>query len=673
MPHLIILDALNDVPASLRVATEKASVYLLSFNPDEQIVDRVLELSRQQGIEAQYIAAAGKLDSVALQAREKFSKLVAEVPATFKIDGKNLKEAFTFEDRLSLWWLNDLSSKRSDAYPTFTRICQLEVIREVAGSTGARTIDLISQDCDFWDVVAAYCQREGLKLISERPQGRYRSTLRRSLGILWILSTSISWFLRTAFQTLLAKLLVRYDSIPRPSSGERPCAFYTHYPGMWRGPGGKRDEKYAGVPEFVEKKYGIPSVYACTFVSDGFHQSASIWQFHTYFQRLRAERQTTSDPQVYLLDSDLTWRDFWQATANLSIIWKYALLEINPDFQRQWIYEGINIYPLIRREFRMAMRRIPRYLLHAMKIRNFIEKVDPSCFVTHLFEFCYGRAMIYGVKSARKSVPIIGVQHGPCAKRKLMYYHYPGEIQPSPETPDDFVRNMPIPDHVILEGHGARECLAEAGYPLDRLLVGGAPRLGQLMEVPRNDLTTSRSTSSSRTVLVVFGQHDGLTILSLCLPVMVSRSDCHFILKLHPRSWLSAEKLDLRLGNENIASSYEVASGNIYELMPDADVVIATYSSVGMEAVALGYPVICLHIPDQVAQSPLLDLDDTESLVFWAADSIQLESALDRAFSMVEFDNASSCHIEHYFFDKLDGDADVRWARIIGDVLSRQR
>ena len=87
-----------------------------------------------------------------------------------------------------------------------------------------------------------------------------------------------------------------------------------------------------------------------------------------------------------------------------------------------------------------------------------------------------------------------------------------------------------------------------------------------------------------------------------------------------------------------------------------------------MEAAALGYPVICLHTPDRVTQSPLLDLD-AEGAVFWAADWTQLDLALDKAFGTVEINDTLSQRIERYFFDRLDGNADIRWARMIAGVL----
>ena len=676
MTTLVVLDSfealpgslqLDDMSESLAIRPERGSVYLLSFNPDAQVVEQILEALRQQGIEAQYITAAGKLDSVALQAREKFSKLVAEVPVTFSIGSKNLKHAFTFEGCLSLWWLNDLSSKRSDAYPTFTRICQLEVIRDVARSAGAHTIDLITQDCDLWDVVAAYCQQAGIDLRSERPERRYWSSLRRSLATLRILAGSVKWFLRTGIQTLLAKLLVG-SSAPSQKELAGLCAFYTHYPGMWRGTSGKRDEKYAGVPDLIERISGIAAIYACTFSSDGVHQSVSIRDYYRYCQWLRARRRTADECRIHLMDADLKWRDFWRAIGQISIVWKYLWLENNPDFRKQWGYDGIDVFPLVRREFHIAMVRIPRYLLHLMRVRRFVEKAKPRCFVSSLFEFCYGRAIVYGVKTANAPPPVIGVQHGPIAKRKLLYYHYPGELRPCPTRPGDFIENIPIPDWIILEGYGAKERLAEAGYPVDRLIVAGAPRLGRLLRVPPKSSQSSSSPDHPKKVLVVFGQHDGAAILSACLPVMAKLSNCHFVFKLHPRSGLTAEAVEEVLNREQVRSTYEIATGSIYNHLSEADVVLVTYSSVGMEAVARGYPVICLQLPNVVNTSPILDIETPG--VLKVTSGPELENALREELDVVFRADRDHCDVVQYFFGQLDDNVEQRWAKAIVEVIT---
>lgn len=670
MSYLIILDALKIPPPLLQIESDVDSVSLLSFNPDRQVVDQVITQFEQQGIDTHYISAAGRLDSVALYAREKFSKLVAEIPLAFKVNGKNLKEAVSFENRLSLWWLNDLSSKRSDLYPTFTRVCQLEIIQNIAHEYAISTIRLFTEDCDFWDILYNFCQQAGINLKSSRPKGKLHSFFLEILNIIRIVSSTIEWFLRTGVQTFLAKLLT--DSNPQGTKeSTRVCAFHTHYPGLWKGASANRDEKYAGVPITLEETTNVASIYALTFSTDGRHQSVSIGDYYRYCRWLQTKNETLNECRAHLVDADIKWRDFIRAIRYISVVWRYLHLEVNSNFKKLWVYDGVNIFPLIRRELRFAMDRTPRYLLHLLRIRRFVEKIKPKYFVTHLFEFCYGRATIYAVKTALETTKVIGVQHGPISRRKLIYYYYPGELLPYPDDTDDFIHNIPIPDRVILEGEGAKERLVEAGYPIDRLVVAGAPRLGQLLQVPLRRKMRCDKIDSSKRVLVVFGQHDGIAILSACIPAMINLKDYHFIYKLHPRS-PSPTQGDIKslLSNKGFLSTYEVATDSVYNYLCDADLVLATYSSVGVEALARGIPTLCLLLPNFVNTSPILDLVFSKKLM--VGGGRDLEFALRRILDATAPIAIDQEYVEKHIFGKIDSSVELQWARaIVGDMDSR--
>lgn len=668
MSYLLIVDSISGNEAYPPAYPEGAAVCLLSFSPSREITDRIADCLAEDGVQMECINAAGKLDNVALKARERFSELVAKIPLSFQVRGRNLKCALTFEGRLSIWWLNELSTKRSDLYPTFTRICQVEVILDVVRSARPEAVDVLTEDGDFWDVVAALCRTAGIHVRLPPPVGRYRASFHRFAEIIRIFGRSVLWFLRTGIQMLLAKFMV--GSGTQRHADEEPCAFYTHYPGMWRGSGGTRDDIYAGVPFLLSRIWGVPTVYACTFSADGSHQSVSVRDYYRHCQWLKGEMRTSSGCGFYLMDADLRWSDLWRAVSHISIVLKYLQLELTPDFRNVWLYDGVNIFPLIRREFRMAMRRIPRYVLHALRVRRFVERVHPRCFVTYLFEYCYGRAMVFGVKTVKDAPPVVGVQHGPYAKRKLLNYHYPGELLACPGRPSDFIENAPIPDLVIIEGEGAKERLSEAGYPADRLVVAGAPRLAGLRQVPHKGTLPPGDFCSRKNVLVVFGQHDAAGILSVCSTVMRQRSDCHFILKLHPKGGFSEERVRAVLDSGEMCSTYEIERGVVYDRLSQADVVLTTYSSVGMEAMVKGYPVICLHLPNVVNGSPMLDIE-TPGVVN-VTNSDELESAINNETLFNCGDNGNQS-IRKYFFSGFGEDAEGEWAKAILSVLNSHK
>lgn len=665
MSVLLVLDDVDHLPGSLGVNARGGTAHLLSFNPDQRVTDEALDRLRHQALEVYDVSAADQLDRVASRARRSFSRLVADLPVGPHVGGRTLKDAFVFDGRLSMWWLNDLSSKRNDIYPTFNQLCKLEAIRDAVSACTPDSMVLLTDDGDFWDVIEGYCGQHVVDFGATRPKGGIGSSAARRMLLRRRFGGLLRWFARTGVQTLVAKTLILFGVL-KAHAGRGACAFYSHYPGQWRVTGGRLDEKYSTTPNVLQRRHGTPTFYACTFASDGLHNSAPMLQFYRSLKWLRLRQRDPSRVPVHLIDADLTTWSFLRALLGISIYWKYLRLERNADFTGAWRYDGIDVWPLIRREFRTAMPRIPRYILHSLRVRNFVDKFSPACWVSYGFEFPYGRSAIYGVKTARRAVPFVGVAHGPILDRRLRYHHCPGEIRPSPERPLDFVANMPIPDVVIVEGQAGKECLVDSGFPADRVHVGGAPRLGELMNMPTE---SNPSADGPLKVLVAFGKDDEFPTLSVCRPVMERRTDCHFTLKLNPRRGLAIEDFKARIDCQATAASYEIpVQDSIYELLAESDAVVVTYSGFGIEAAVSGYPVICLHLPDRVTESVLLDVEADN--VVWVSDEREFDDALNRALGKRGEPRMRNRDLERHCFDVLDGTASEKWASIIRTVTA---
>jgi UDP-N-acetylglucosamine 2-epimerase len=236
----------------------------------------------------------------------------------------------------------------------------------------------------------------------------------------------------------------------------------------------------------------------------------------------------------------------------------------------------------------------------------------------------------------------------------------PGELAPLGEGRGP--QYVPMPDHLILESEEARYVLSSSGYPLDRLHVLGAPRLDALANAPRWHGPDARA-DGPMTVLVIFGGTDGGQIMGTVRPVLNSAANYHFIFKPHPRSSVQTEQIErfLSVGQRSSrGSTYEIASGDIYRLLANADAVVTTYSSAGMEAAALGYPVVTLNLPDFASPSGLMDMSGN---VRFAASPEALADALQASAATTQ--NNITGDVERAFFSRLDGNAQERWAETI--------
>ena len=105
-------------------------------------------------------------------------------------------------------------------------------------------------------------------------------------------------------------------------------------------------------------------------------------------------------------------------------------------------------------------------------------------------------------------------------------------------------------------------------------------------------------------VLIVPGLHDGLSLLDKLRSYIIRNPQKKFIFKPHPRSGHFKNGIPKKYNFVNIS----VGDKHISEYLAKVSEVIATYSSVGLEAYLLGIQVNLVCLPNKINESPLLDV-----------------------------------------------------------------
>ena len=604
------------------------------------------------GVAPRISTAAGELDRIALAYRDEYARMVAEAPGHLFDGGPHGSSAPIFEDRLALWWLDEVSTKRSDARLTYSRFCQVQLIRETIRVAQITDLRVATSDVAFWESLRSLAGLVGIMISTPRPEGRLLTRLKLSYAVLRILLANLAWFARTALQTAVARILLR-----KPAAREGRCALYTQFPDLWKRTG--KDEKYEGVPNLLSEMPGLDPVFACSFATDGQHQGAPLLKYAGRCRWANAYNRTAS-VQLYLMDRELRLSDYVRSFWAGGVTIRYVRTLLHARFKKAWTFEGVDLSSLFMSEFRLGMLTIPRHVLAALRVRRFVRLTRPACFVHYLFEFGYGRAMAYGARTADPDLPIVGVQQGPITRRQLQYHRAPGELELGSR---DFLRHPPTPDGLIVESEAARVILAEAGFDDHRIRVGGAPRLGALAEasVGGRIVETGRRRP---TVLFVFSPHDGAAMVAAALPAAVRLPQSHFVFKLHPRGTFSEATLRRSLRRLQCPATFEIATGSVYDVLARSDVVVTTYSSVGIEAATLGIPLVCLHLPDRVNVGQLLDLDS--GTIPFVSDTDALVAAL-MACTTTEQNPERRDRLD-YVMGAYGPEAEMRWAALIHEA-----
>jgi len=497
-----------------------------------------------------------RFNMLALELRDEYGDFIYSLNRTF------LNSGLVFQGDLSLFFLTDLSNKRTENFETYAGICHITLLKEKL------------RDKDLGRIVIDGCSRAFVRGISSAFSGHQ---ITDENTIEWkpfprILS-QLKFFGKVFLQVLFLKRL----SFLNPIGKNVGACFLTRYPLHFNS-------------DFIEEKYGElvwnkKGYYLISIIADGIHQSVNVANFKVFTRELFSRSDN-----VFLLDNYLSFMDIIRALYS-AIFVDYREKKL---LKRRYVFRKINISEFMRVEIHHSLLRIPRILLFQRAITKFFTQNTVKMFYYYLHEYSYGRFFTYLLKTRFPDVWKMGFQHGPASRRRLLYYLSKNE--PDDGT-SDFLNYLPMPDEVLAEDENSKKVYMEAGYR-NVSVMNRIYRLGYLKDIKRSHIWKD-------TVLVACGLHDGLYIFEALKNEMVDKSHKTYIFKLHPRQ--SRSLLLKRIEDLNPAN-VKTGGEHISHYLDHVSEVIATYSSVGYEAYLLGIPVRVMNLPNKINESPLLDI-----------------------------------------------------------------
>lgn len=504
---------------------------------------------------AQCLNDAIRLNDIALAKRDEYIDYIYSLNKLFKINNLSF-------DGLSLYFLSDLASRRTEVFKTFSTICHLTLIKENSGNKDINQLRFIGCEVEFIDAAKSIFPPD-TPIITINQQNQ-----KNLIGIYG----QAKYYLKAFFQVCYAKIRL-FSHNPGLASGNR--LFLTIYPLLLGSDG--IDEKYN---KFFQSEN---DTYLIEILSDGMHQNLSLTR---YFSAINA--------LPFLRVSFVILDKYIRLFGIIKSFFQFIFLRMNFQklFQHDYIFDGMNISSLIGIELRYSLIRLPRLMLLSQALRILLEKLSFKEFVFYLHEFSHGRMISY---TARKYFPdlfLTGFQHGPTSKRKLLYFLAPGETSVR-NHPDE---NMPVPHRVLAEDRNSADIYLESGYQNVEIM-DSIYRLGYLREISRHSI-------NPRIELIACGLHDAEFLLAV-LAGKIKSSSQQFVLKLHPRAYkVKVEKMIRELNLTNL----EIGKEHISYYLSVVSKVYFTYSSVGMEAYMLSIPVCLVYTPNNINESPVLDI-----------------------------------------------------------------
>jgi len=301
----------------------------------------------------------------------------------------------------------------------------------------------------------------------------------------------------------------------------------------------------------------------------------------------------------------------WEKFLTLGIILKSK--NVYNEFKKTWItlrksdrfkeslnYEGISIYELVKDDFDELFNSFKALAAIAMieTTKRIVEIKKPSEIVMHDE---YGALQISFLYASKKlNIPTLSIQHGTIYENGFAYTHNDKDF-----NNDRNELNFPLPDKMCVWSESAKKVLINsAKFPSASLVITGDPKMDFFnyakKEFNREKILKKFKIPSKKKIILFATENlpnleERKLIANAVLESMSNLTDFFLVIKVHPNEFdfsiyqKMAEKF-------NISSYLILKDVNLYELIHVSDLVLVSFSTVGLEAMRMSKPVISLNL-----------------------------------------------------------------------------
>ena len=308
----------------------------------------------------------------------------------------------------------------------------------------------------------------------------------------------------------------------------------------------------------------------------------------------------------------------------------------------------MNIGPIVEEDLRghWVSNRTADVLILAAVIRRWHQLGINVERLIYVFENQpWERGICWEAKRSFPGATLVGYQHSRAPKMLLSYHLAKGGEAESP-----------LPHRLVTVGNHTARLLSEGGYAKNHVRVGGAFQMEDLFKLKAQENLKARENpahpgSVRPTVLVACseGLEETAELAGLAVKLFDEDDGVRVVLKFHP---VTPYSLVRRFMGDDLPEHIQLSDEPIIDLMLQSSVMLYTGSTVCVQALALGLPVV--HLRPQYE----FDLDPLEG-----TPQARLEAAgLEELGQQVRWllDNR-----EHYIAQNRD-----EWDRLVDDMYA---
>jgi surface carbohydrate biosynthesis protein (TIGR04326 family) len=236
---------------------------------------------------------------------------------------------------------------------------------------------------------------------------------------------------------------------------------------------------------------------------------------------------------------------------------------------------------------------IGAYVAFDLLLYRFVQRLKEKRFpvdtVIYLYENqIWEKVLCTAMREFYPSAYLTGYQHSAISKMYLNYFFSNRETG-----------IMPLPDRIIANGRYTKDTFIEFGYPKEKVVQGGAVRYAYLLE-PKMVMGHRKNGKPVILVTPSISKFDAMELIWKIFNVFEHRDEYKILIKCHPT--MPFEKISGHL-NIKLPKHFTVSDKPVAELLMESDVLLYTYSTTCVEAIAAGVP--ALHVESDL----MIDLD----------------------------------------------------------------
>jgi surface carbohydrate biosynthesis protein (TIGR04326 family) len=594
MERLIVIDECRPRPAGIRVAPGDVS-RVLPLTSSSIAVEIVVRGQEAAGARVE-VLPTGELVNQAAERRRgsvlESASLLSRLPLP---TGETLPDWFSLGDgSASAWWFSRVVEKSPYKSDTFLRWAQWDVIVESFRRWPHGELVYVGGDSIRGRMLERLAREGGVRFQRRTALNeggffrRWRRSGRFAGGLECALVLAGAW---NAWR--VGRLCRRWLRGVRPDpSQDPPLVLCSHYPHF--------DEERAKSGTFANAYFGSLSD---SLKAEGrevawllIHTRSPRWSAAASLHQARAF--VRHGARLRFVQEAVTWRTLMHA------LWENARLGLRRRRRRSDIRElarraGAPPFELAESDWRSSFGGVTGFegILWYRAFRDFFRKSAARRVLFSTEAHAWEKGLLLARDAERPEVAVIGYQSATVSRYLLNYWNTPSDFIPS-----EGLRRLPQPDRLICDGDAPRRGFLAGGWPKDRLILGEALRYHHLDGALKQD-----GTKRLPIVLVALSiaPSEAAATLAYLRGALRDWNRGEVWVRAHP--FLDIERRRRSPGEPFLPENCRLARGPLSDQLRSAAVVIAGESSVTLEALAHGCPIIAVNAPDCLNMSPLRD------------------------------------------------------------------